>query len=134
MRGALSQSIVTEKPNVKWDDVAGLDAAKEALKEAVILPVRFKVGPSSQPIEECSDRSICGKEKEAGNADVLNYFLLSIDSKFSLASAVHGRVSSCTALPVLASPTWQRRWLPKQTASSSQSHHQVCDTSSYSAR
>lgn len=41
MRGALSSAIVTEKPDVKWDDVAGLDAAKEALKEAVILPARF---------------------------------------------------------------------------------------------
>jgi vacuolar protein-sorting-associated protein 4 len=33
MRGALSSSIVSEKPNVKWDDVAGLEGAKEALKE-----------------------------------------------------------------------------------------------------
>ena len=30
-----------EKPNVSWDDVAGLETAKEALKEAVILPVKF---------------------------------------------------------------------------------------------
>ena len=41
MQGALGGAIVTEKPNVSWSDVAGLDAAKEALKEAVILPVKF---------------------------------------------------------------------------------------------
>lgn len=34
-------AIVVEKPNIKWEDVAGLDGAKEALKEAVILPVKF---------------------------------------------------------------------------------------------
>jgi len=33
LRGALSGAIVTEKPNIKWTDVAGLDSAKEALKE-----------------------------------------------------------------------------------------------------
>ena len=36
-----SGAIVMERPNVKWEDVAGLFAAKEALKEAVILPVKF---------------------------------------------------------------------------------------------
>ncbi|ODQ78041.1 hypothetical protein BABINDRAFT_92142 [Babjeviella inositovora NRRL Y-12698] len=41
LRGALSGSILSEKPNVKWEDVAGLESAKEALKEAVILPVKF---------------------------------------------------------------------------------------------
>ena len=30
-------AILTEKPNVRWDDVAGLHAAKESLKEAVIF-------------------------------------------------------------------------------------------------
>lgn len=30
-----------EKPNIKWDDVAGLEKAKETLKEAVILPQKF---------------------------------------------------------------------------------------------
>jgi vacuolar protein-sorting-associated protein 4 len=33
LRGALAGAIVTEKPNVSWDDVAGLDNAKESLKE-----------------------------------------------------------------------------------------------------
>lgn len=41
LRGALAGSILTEKPNVKWEDIAGLEGAKEALKEAVILPVKF---------------------------------------------------------------------------------------------
>ncbi|QLG72254.1 hypothetical protein HG535_0C06090 [Zygotorulaspora mrakii] len=41
LRGALSGAILTEKPNVKWEDIAGLEGAKEALKEAVILPVKF---------------------------------------------------------------------------------------------
>jgi vacuolar protein-sorting-associated protein 4 len=26
---------------VRWDDIAGLEGAKEALKEAVILPIKF---------------------------------------------------------------------------------------------
>uniref|UniRef100_A0A8C2IVN2 vesicle-fusing ATPase n=1 Tax=Cyprinus carpio TaxID=7962 RepID=A0A8C2IVN2_CYPCA len=37
----LQGAIVMEKPNIKWDDVAGLEGAKEALKEAVILPIKF---------------------------------------------------------------------------------------------
>jgi vacuolar protein-sorting-associated protein 4 len=41
LRGALSGAILSEKPDVKWEDIAGLDLAKEALKEAVILPVKF---------------------------------------------------------------------------------------------
>ena len=41
LRGALTGAILTEKPNVRWEDVAGLEGAKEALKEAVILPIKF---------------------------------------------------------------------------------------------
>ncbi|GAM27874.1 hypothetical protein SAMD00019534_110500 [Acytostelium subglobosum LB1] len=38
---ALGGAILTEKPNVRWDDVAGLHQAKEYLKEAVIFPIKF---------------------------------------------------------------------------------------------
>ncbi|XP_043921190.1 vacuolar protein sorting-associated protein 4B [Protopterus annectens] len=41
MQNQLQGAIVMEKPNVKWNDVAGLEGAKEALKEAVILPIKF---------------------------------------------------------------------------------------------
>ena len=37
----LSSCIVKEKPNVKWEDVAGLEKAKDSLKEAVIFPIKF---------------------------------------------------------------------------------------------
>ena len=41
MMSKLDGAIVMEKPNVLWSDVAGLDLAKEALKEAVIMPIRM---------------------------------------------------------------------------------------------
>ena len=41
LRGALAGAILTDKPDIKWEDVAGLEQAKEALKEAVILPIKF---------------------------------------------------------------------------------------------
>jgi len=41
LRQSLSGAILREKPDVKWDDVAGLDGAKDSLKEAVILPMKF---------------------------------------------------------------------------------------------
>lgn len=41
LRAGLDSVIIREKPNVKWSDVAGLEIAKQALQEAVVLPVKF---------------------------------------------------------------------------------------------
>nr|XP_023911276.1 LOW QUALITY PROTEIN: protein SUPPRESSOR OF K(+) TRANSPORT GROWTH DEFECT 1 [Quercus suber] len=41
LRADLDSVIIREKPNVKWSDVAELESAKQALQEAVILPVKF---------------------------------------------------------------------------------------------
>lgn len=41
LRGALAGAIVQEKPNIKWDDVAGLENAKESLKEVSVFVVDF---------------------------------------------------------------------------------------------
>jgi vacuolar protein-sorting-associated protein 4 len=41
LEDAIKMAIVTEKPNVKWSDVAGLENAKRALQEAIILPIKF---------------------------------------------------------------------------------------------
>mmetsp|Transcript_31212 Transcript_31212/g.88483 ORF Transcript_31212/g.88483 Transcript_31212/m.88483 type:complete len:309 (-) Transcript_31212:868-1794(-) len=41
LKNSLGGVILEEKPNVKWEDVAGLEGAKDALKEAVILPIQF---------------------------------------------------------------------------------------------
>ena len=35
----ISGTIVTESPNVKWDDIAGLQNVKQALREAIVLPI-----------------------------------------------------------------------------------------------
>jgi vacuolar protein-sorting-associated protein 4 len=41
LEGALEGTIVKEKPNVKWEDIAGLEQAKKSLQENVILPTKF---------------------------------------------------------------------------------------------
>lgn len=41
LRDALQSAIVQEKPNVRWDDIAGLEGAKRSLQEAVIMPMKL---------------------------------------------------------------------------------------------
>ncbi|NHI93152.1 MAG: AAA family ATPase [Candidatus Lokiarchaeota archaeon] len=40
LAAAIADTIVSEKPNVRWDDVANLEVAKQALREAIILPMK----------------------------------------------------------------------------------------------
>ena len=41
LKNQISSVLIKESPKIKWDDIAGLKKAKEALKEAVILPLKF---------------------------------------------------------------------------------------------
>ncbi len=35
----ISGTIITESPNVKWSDIAGLKSSKQVLREAIVLPI-----------------------------------------------------------------------------------------------
>ena len=37
----LMETIIIEKPNIKWEDVAGLEQAKASLNEAIFMPIKF---------------------------------------------------------------------------------------------
>jgi len=39
-RNKIMSTILPEKPNVKWEDIAGLKAAKRAIEESIILPLK----------------------------------------------------------------------------------------------
>jgi vacuolar protein-sorting-associated protein 4 len=41
LRTSLSNSIITDITDIKWEDVVGLEAAKNALEEAILLPIKF---------------------------------------------------------------------------------------------
>jgi hypothetical protein len=50
--GGDTDTLLLEKPNLAWDDVAGLDQARKTLEEAVLLPQKFPqmfVGTCSPP-------------------------------------------------------------------------------------
>src|SRR3990170_6598342 len=39
-KSSYQELIVTEKPQVNWEEVVGLDTAKKAIKEAIVYPVQ----------------------------------------------------------------------------------------------
>ncbi|XP_035758959.1 katanin p60 ATPase-containing subunit A-like 2 isoform X4 [Egretta garzetta] len=41
LAAVVSKDIYLHNPNVKWDDIIGLDAAKRLVKEAVVYPIRY---------------------------------------------------------------------------------------------
>jgi vacuolar protein-sorting-associated protein 4 len=40
LQSKISSMILPEKPNVSWDDIAGLQTAKQAIEDAIILPLK----------------------------------------------------------------------------------------------
>ncbi len=39
IRDSLASTIITEKPDVTWEDIAGLKNCKQAMREAIVLPI-----------------------------------------------------------------------------------------------
>ena len=39
------QDIYLHDPDVRWDDIIGLDAAKRLVKEAVVYPIKVGLSP-----------------------------------------------------------------------------------------
>jgi len=48
LKASFSELVITEKPEVKWDDVVGLEDCKQAIRESIVFPVLrpdlFKLG------------------------------------------------------------------------------------------
>jgi len=52
LAASLQREILQDSPNIKWDDIVGLDNAKRILKEAVVMPIKFPelfTGPLLEP-------------------------------------------------------------------------------------
>ncbi|XP_026639177.1 katanin p60 ATPase-containing subunit A-like 2 [Microtus ochrogaster] len=44
LAAVVSRDIYLHNPNIKWNDIIGLDAAKQLVKEAVVYPIRVSMG------------------------------------------------------------------------------------------
>uniref|UniRef100_A0A8C5TK87 Katanin p60 ATPase-containing subunit A-like 2 n=1 Tax=Malurus cyaneus samueli TaxID=2593467 RepID=A0A8C5TK87_9PASS len=60
----VSKDIYLHKPNVKWDDIIGLDAAKRLVKEAVVYPIKYPelfTGMESFVSHLCTGKTLLAK-------------------------------------------------------------------------
>lgn len=56
LAASIQREILETSPNVKWDDIIGLDDAKRLLKEAIVMPLKYPAlfqGPLLQPWQGC---------------------------------------------------------------------------------
>lgn len=66
------QDIYLHNPNIKWNDIIGLDTAKQLVKEAVVYPIRVRMGSLMgvisvhYPLDKLYVICWCIKERSAG--------------------------------------------------------------------
>ena len=114
MKSSLGSAILEEKPNVKWDDVAGLEGAKDALKEAVILPVKFPQVPQQGQQAgallsgRAGGRRRCRRQAAAANA-LLHVRLCRVASRSLLLGSPHRMPPSAPPSPRLQFFTGKRK-------------------------
>lgn len=109
LRGALAGAIVSEKPNISWDDVAGLENAKESLKEVSLSIIRksrilHRVVILLNLTHSCLSYSL----------NRLSFFQLDFPSS-SQGNVNRSRVFFYLDPQELESLTWLRPWRQKQT-------------------
>jgi hypothetical protein len=112
LRGALASAIVSEKPNISWEDVAGLENAKESLKEV------------SSIIRNCNCSSCYISLNHVWSQSYIfvlvphthrqSFFQLGFRSS-SPGNVFLSRVFYYSDPQVPESPIWQRPWRQKRT-------------------
>lgn len=54
---AITRDIYLESPNVRWEDIKGLDQAKKLLKEAVVMPIKYPELFTGETAHSCSGQA-----------------------------------------------------------------------------
>lgn len=96
----LESTLVTDKADLKWDDVIGLGEAKSILNDAIILPTLFGSDSGTNKLQPCNAVLLYG---------------VSMVKRFKSLSYL----DFCFSLPVLEKPISHERLLPRRTPISS---------------